>query len=113
MIELIALTGLLVVGVALAALMGLVVFVVKIVFWAVLLPLRILFKLIMFPVWLAVGAVGLAAGTALLPLLLLAAVVVVVVGAVATLLALLVPAIPFVLLGLMIWAVMRKGPAVA
>jgi hypothetical protein len=32
---------------------------------------------------------------------------------VATVLALLLPAIPFVLLGLMLWAIFRKTPAVA
>lgn len=108
-----ALTGLLVVGLALAALMGVVFLVVKIAFWTVLLPFRILFKVLMIPVWLTLGAVGVVAGTALLPILLVVAAGVVVIGAISALLALLVPAIPFVLLGLMVWALMRKGPAVA
>lgn len=108
-----ALTGLLVVGLALAALMGLVFLVVKIAFWTVLLPFRILLKVLMIPVWLTLGAVGLAAGAAVLPVLLFVAAAVVVVGAIAALLALVVPAIPFVLLGLMVWAVLRKRPTVA
>jgi uncharacterized membrane protein YbaN (DUF454 family) len=65
------------------------------------------------PVGLTIGAVGLAAGATLLPILLLVGLVVAVLGAVAALLALLVPAIPFILLGLMIWAIVRKSPAVA
>jgi len=39
--------------------------------------------------------------------------VVAVLGAIAALVALLVPAIPFVLFGLMIWAIVRKRPATA
>ena len=45
------------------------------------------------------GAVGLAAGAAVLPILLIVGLAVVVLGAFAALLALLVPAIPFLLLG--------------
>ena len=56
------------------------------------------------------GAFSLAAGAAILPILLIVGVVVAVLGAIAALVALLVPAIPFILLGLMIWALMRKKP---
>ena len=113
MIELIALTGLLVAGIAVAAVFGLVFLVLKVVLWAVILPFRILFKLLMIPVWLTLGALGLAAGAAALPILLVVGAGVVVVGVLAALVALLIPAIPFVLLGLAIWAVMRRRPAVA
>jgi len=39
--------------------------------------------------------------------------VVAVLGVIAAILALIVPAIPFILLGLMIWAIVRKKPVVA
>ena len=65
------------------------------------------------PVGLAVGTVGLAAGATLLPILLVVGLAVAILGAIAALLALLVPAIPFVLLGLAIWAFMRKRPVAA
>ncbi len=106
-----ALAGLLVAGLAVASLIGLAFFIVKIVLWTVLLPLRILLKVLMIPVWFTLGAVGLAAGAVALPIVLLVVAAVVVVGAIATILALLIPAVPFILLGLLIWAVLRKRPA--
>ena len=78
-----------------------------------LLPIRILFKVLMIPVALTFGAIGLFAGAAAIPILLVVVAAVVVVGAIAALLALLVPAIPFILLGLAIWALVRKRPATA
>lgn len=113
MIELLALAGLVVAGLAVAAVIGLVFFVLKVVFWVVLFPFRILFKILMIPVWLTLGAIGLAAGAALLPLLLVVVAGVVVVGLIAAALAVLLPAIPFVLLGLAIWAIVRRRPVVA
>jgi hypothetical protein len=80
------------------------------VLWTVFFPIRILLKVLMIPVALTVGAIGLAVG---LPILLVVVASVVVVGAIAALLALLVPAIPFILLGLAIWALVRKSPATA
>ena len=90
MLELIALAGLLIAGLAVASVIGVVFLLFKIVFWAIFLPFRLLFKLIWLPVGLVVAAFA----------------------AMAALLALLVPAIPFILLGLMVWAVMRKRPVV-
>lgn len=54
------------------------------------------------------GAFTLAAGAALLPILLAVGLIVAVLGAIAAVLALVVPAIPFILLGLAIWAFMRR-----
>jgi len=101
------------VGLALFSLIGLVIFIIKIALWTVLLPLRILFKVLMIPVALTFGAIGLAAGAAAIPILLVVVTAAVVVSALAALLALLVPAIPFILLGLMVWAVMRRREAVS
>lgn len=108
--ELIAFAGLLIAGFAVMAVVGILFLVFKIVLWAVFMPFRLLFKLLWLPVGLIGGAFSLAAGAAILPILLLVGVVVAVVGAIAALLALLVPAIPFLLLGLMIWAFMRRRP---
>lgn len=114
MIFLFALAGLLMGGLAVAAIMGVVAFALKVVLWAVFLPIRILFKVVfkvlMIPVWLALGAVGLAASAAALPILLVVVAAVAVIGIVGAVLALLLPAVPFVLLGLMVWAVVRKRP---
>jgi hypothetical protein len=113
MLELIALAGLLIAGLAVFSVVGVVFFVFKIALWAVFLPFRLLFKLLWIPVGLIGGLFSLAAGAAVLPILLVVGLVVAVVGAIAAFLALLVPMIPFILLGLMIWAFMRKRPVAA
>ena len=56
------------------------------------------------------GAVSLAAGAAILPIVLTVGLAVAAIGAIAALFALLVPAIPFILFGLMIWAFVRRSP---
>jgi hypothetical protein len=111
MVALIALAGLLMAGVAAAAVFGLILLVFKVVFWAVLLPFRILMKVLMIPVYLTLGAVGLAAGAVALPIVLTVVAGIAVLGILAAVLALLLPAIPFVLLGLMVWAIVRRRPA--
>ena len=113
MVELLVFGGLATAALAVVAIVGFVVLLLKAVPWVVLLPFRLLLKLIMVPVWLTLGAVGLALGAAALPIILLVLTAVAVIGVVSTILALLLPAIPFVLLGLMLWAIFRKSPAVA
>lgn len=113
MLELIALAGLFIAGLAVMSVVGVVFLVLKLVFWAVFLPFRLLFKLLWIPVGLVAGAFSLVAGAAILPILLTVGLAVAAIGAIAALLALLVPAIPFVLLGLAIWAMTRKLPAAA
>ena len=113
MLELIAFAGLLIAGFACMAVIGVVFLVLKIALWAVFLPFRLLFKLMWLPIGLVIGTAGLAAGATILPILLIVGLVVAVLGAIAAVLALLVPAIPFVLLGLVVWAVMRRRPATA
>ena len=113
MLALIALAGLLFAGLAVTCVLGVAFFVVKVVFWAIFLPFRLLFKLMWLPVGLVMGALSLAAGATLLPILLVVGLVVAVLGAIAALIALLVPAIPFFLLGLTIWALTRKRPVAA
>jgi hypothetical protein len=113
MIEFLVLGGLIAVGLALAAIFVFAWFLLKLVLWAVLLPIRLMFKLLMVPVWLTLGALGLAAGAVAVPVLLVAIAGVAIVGIVAAVLAVLLPVIPFVLLGLLLWAVFRSRPAVA
>jgi hypothetical protein len=113
MFGLFALLGLMIAGFAVAAVIGTVFLVLKLVLWAVLLPFRLLFKILMIPVWLTLGAVGMLAGAALHSVVLVVIAGVAVVGLVAALLALLLPAIPFVLFGLLIWAMMRRRPVAA
>ena len=90
MVELFVFGGLVAAGLAVAAVLGFVFFLIKLAFWLVLLPFRLLLKAVMIPVWLTLGALGLAAA-----------------------LALVLPAIPFVLLGLLLWAIFHRSPATA
>jgi hypothetical protein len=52
-------------------------------------------------------------GTVAVPILLAGVALVVVIGVVAALLAFVLPAIPLVLLGLLLWAIFRRSPALA
>jgi hypothetical protein len=113
MVEFLVFGGLAAAAMAVVAVLGVAFFLLKFVLWAVLLPFRLLLKLLMVPVWLTFGAVGLALGAVVVPLVLIVVTIVAAIGVVTTILALLLPAIPFVLLGLMIWAIVRKTPAVA
>ena len=117
MIGLFALAGLLFGGFALAAVFGLVFLVLKVALWTVFLPIRLLFKVVfkvlLVPVWLTLGAVGLVASAAALPILLTVGAGILVIGLITAVLALLLPAVPFILLGLAVWALMRRRPVAA
>ena len=75
-------------------------FAVKLLLWLVLLPFRILFKVVFGVGWLILGAIA----APLLLLLVGAAVLVAVIGA---LLAILLPLLPVVLLAALAWAIYR------
>lgn len=98
MLELIALAGLFIAGLAVLSVVGVAFLVLKVVFWAVFFPIRLLFKLLWIPFGIIGGLLGgaftLAAGAALLPILLVVGLIVAVLGAIAAVLALVVPAIP-------------------
>jgi hypothetical protein len=79
------------------ALVGLLL---KLLFWAVLFPIRLAFKLLF-------GLVGLTLGAILLPFVLLVAGVAVVVALVAGLIALITPMLPVILFLLVGWAIYR------
>ena len=113
MIGLFMLAVLAVVGLSVAAILGFVFFLLKIVLWVVFFPLRLLFKLIWLPIGLAFGAVGMGLGLAALPLLFLVLGGVLVFGVIAAIISLMIPAIPFVLLGLLLWSIFRRSPATA
>lgn len=111
MLELFVLATLAVVGLSVAVIIGFVFFLMKMVFWAVFFPFRLLFKLMWVPFGLAFGTIGMALGLAALPILLLVVGGVLVFGLIAAIIGLMIPAIPFVLLGLLLWAIFRRNPA--
>lgn len=121
--ELTLLALLVIVGLAVAAVVGFVFFLIKMVFWVVFLPVRLvfwtlflpfrlLFKLLWLPVGLAFGGVGMTLGLAAMPILLIGGGIFLALAAVVMIVGLLIPAIPFVLFGLLIWALLRKNPPV-
>jgi hypothetical protein len=108
MIELLALATLAVVAAGALALVGVIALVLKLVFWVVLLPFRLFFKAAGFALGALFGGLGLLAGVVVVPLLLLVVAGAVVAAIVSALVALLIPAVPFVLLGLLVWSLVRK-----
>jgi hypothetical protein len=102
-----------IVGMALAAVFGLVFFLLKFVFWAVFFPFRLLFKLLWIPVGLTFGAFGLLMGLTAIPIVLLILGGILIFGFIAAVLALILPLTPFVLFGLLLWALLRNRPATA
>ena len=113
MLGLIALAGLFIGGFALFAVFGLIFLIFKVVLWAVFFPIRLLMKLLWIPFALIGGLVSLVAGAALLPVLVIGALLVAAIAAVGAVLALLIPALPFILLGFVIWSYMRTRPVTA
>ena len=99
------------VGMTVAAILGFVFFLLKIVLWAVFFPIRLLFKLLWIPIGLTFGAFGMLMGLTALPLLLVFAGGVLLFGLVAAVFAMLLPLAPFVLFGLVLWAIFRHRPA--
>ena len=104
MVEFFVLASLAIAGLCVVAVVGFVFFLIKMVLWIVLLPIKILFKLLWLPFGLALGAVGTGLGVFAIPLLLFVLGGVLIFGLIAAVIGLLIPAIPFVLLGLLIWS---------
>jgi hypothetical protein len=113
MFEFFVLVMLAVAGLCVAAVVGFVFFLIKMVLWVVLFPVRLLFKLLWLPFGLAIGTVGLGLGALAIPLLLLLLGGVVIFGLIAAVIGLLIPAIPFVLLGLLLWSIFGGRTATA
>ena len=91
-----------------AAILMLVALVVKLVFFVVTLPVRLLFGLLVFPVWIlttlfrAIGLVVLAPLLAVLGMLIIGGFII------AGLVALVVPMLPLLIVGLLLWLVVRS-----
>jgi hypothetical protein len=91
-----------------AAILMLLALVLKLVFLAITLPIRLLFGLLFFPVWIvrtilrAIGFVVLGPLFALLGILLAGGLII------AGLVALVVPLLPLLIVGVLIWLVVRS-----
>lgn len=94
-------------GAVVFGILGLVWFALKLVF----LPIRLALGLVKLVVGVVAGALGMLAMLALAPVLLLGVGGALVVGLVIAALAALLPLIPFILLGLVVWSFLKR-PAV-
>jgi hypothetical protein len=95
-------------GAVVVGLFGVVWFVLKLV----LLPIRLAFGLVKLVMGVVFGALGMLAMLALAPVLVVAVGGAIAVGLVIALLAALLPLVPFILLGLVVWSFLKR-PAVA
>jgi len=122
LVEFLVLATLALVGLSVAAIVGFVFFLVKMVLWVVFLPLKLAFwavffplklvsKMLWAPVGLAFGTLGMGLGLIGLPLLFLVLGAVLVFGIVIAIISLLIPAIPFILLGLLLWSMFGRSAA--
>jgi hypothetical protein len=104
-----AMTGLMV-----AAVVAVGVLVLKTLFFLVTLPFRIAFAVLFFPLWLAKTVAKLALAAVVVPLVALAGVVLAALAALAAIAAIVAPLLPIIILGLLVWAVVRSfRPAAA
>jgi hypothetical protein len=99
------------VGLSIAAVLGVIFFLVRLVLWAALFPFRFLLKLLWAPVGLVLGALALVFGTIALPALFLIAGGIVVMAIVSVIASVLLPLLPFLLLGFALWALFRRRTA--
>jgi hypothetical protein len=113
MVELFVLALIAVGALAVAMIVGMVIMAIKVVLWIVLLPFRILGWLLWIPISLTLGALGLVAGVVLAPIVVALVAGFIVISLIGAVLSLMLPLVPFVLLGLLLWAIFRHRPAVA
>jgi hypothetical protein len=100
--ELLALAVIAVGVVFLLGTIALIGFVLKVLFWAVLFPIRLAFKVIF-------GLGGLVLGAVLVPIVLVVVAVAVIGALIAGVIALVTPLLPVILLGLVGWAIYRAS----
>jgi hypothetical protein len=82
--------------------------VLKGLFFLVTLPFRIAFAVLFFPIWLAKTIAKLVVAAVVIPLVALAGIVLAALAAIAALAAVLAPLLPLVIVGLLIWVVIRS-----
>jgi hypothetical protein len=82
--------------------------VARVLFWIVLLPFRLLFGVLLFPFWLLKTALKLVGVVLLLPILAVAGGLALIGLALAALVTIVVPLAPILLVGLLLWVVIRS-----
>lgn len=114
MLTLLGLASLVMTGLMVAAVVSVGVLIVKVLFFLVTLPFRIAFAVLFFPFWIAKTVAKVAVAAIVIPLVALAGIVLAVLAAVAAIAAIVAPLLPLLIVGLLVWAVLRSfRPAAA
>lgn len=114
MLTLLGLAALVMTGLMVAAVVSVGVLIVKALFFLVTLPFRIAFAVLFFPFWIAKTVAKVAVAAVVIPLVALAGIVLAVLAALAAIAAIVAPLLPLVIVGLLVWAVLRSfRPATA
>jgi hypothetical protein len=103
-----ALASIIFLALIVAAVVSVGALILRIAFWAILLPFRILFGLLFVPFWIAKTVLKLAVGAILLPVFLIGGILFAVVAAIAAIVAIITPLLPFALVAFLLWIVFRS-----
>jgi hypothetical protein len=91
-----------------AAVVSVGALVLRMAFWTIFLPFRLIFGLLFIPFWIARTLLKMTVGIVMLPVLLIGGILVAIVAAVAALVAVITPLLPLLIVGLLVWAVFRS-----
>ena len=102
---------------AVAAVVSVAAFVFRMAFWLAFLPFRLLFGLLIVPFWIARMLLKVVFGVLLLPVFLVVGGLLAVAALIATIVAVISPLLPLLIVGFLIWVVVRsfsrRGTAIA
>jgi hypothetical protein len=103
-----ALLALVLMALAVAAVVSAAAFVFRMAFWLLFLPLRLLFGLLIVPFWIARMLLKVVFGALLLPVFLVVGGLVAVAALIATVIAIVSPLLPLLIVGFLLWVVIRS-----
>lgn len=107
MFEIVGLVGAVLTALCVAAIVIAVLFAIRALVFVVTLPFRLLFGLLLIPFWIAKTVLRVGGVVVLLPLLACAGVLAVILFALGAIAVAILPLVPIVLIGLLLWAVIR------
>jgi hypothetical protein len=106
--DVLALASLIFLALIVAAVVAVGALILRVAFWAILLPFKIVFGLLFLPFWIGKTLLRLAFGVVLVPVLLVGGILVAFVAAIAAIVAIITPLLPFAIVAFLIWMVFRS-----
>lgn len=94
-------------GGMIALTLGAMFFFIRFVFSILFLPFKLVFSLLLFPLWIARAVLKVLSAVLILPVLLVGGLIVGFGFALAAIVTAVIPLVPFVLLGLIVWGLVR------